>query len=657
MATLTDHTTYADAQRHCSPAAALGALRRRPRSAEHRARVHRPARRPDRVAVRLVHSPTGATTRPHLRPSSPEGPPASPTGWPRAASGRATAWRSCWSRRSPFYAGLFGAMKRGAIAVPLFTLFGPDGLRLRVDDCAPRLCSSPAPRRRRPRATCAGLDVVRRRRRLPRRARARTRSATRRDTRADDLAVFQYTSGTTRELPEAVRHTHRSIVTLMVAALYGTGIRPGDRFFCPSSPAWGHGLWHGTLGAAGAGRHHGHHGGQVRRRRACCAPSTTTTITNSVGGGDALPHDEARPARARATATRSASSRSPASPWTAPRAPSWRTTFGAPVCSMYGTTEVGVILADYPGAPDTRCKPGALGKPVPGVRVEVQGPDGTPLPARTRWARSRSGAAAAGFRRKDRGWIDADGYFFHAGRADDVIISAGWTMSAVEIEDVLLEHADVREAAVIGVPDPLRGQVVKAFIVSARAGDDAFARELQDWTRTRLSPARVPAPGRVRGRAAQDARRQGQPQGAPRSRGRAPPCAPPRRANMAPETQPLLSQDHRAGPRRPAPAHRRADHRHARAVVPRGHARQHPPLRPRHRRRQPALVRSGLRRAARATAGSWRRRAFSSRRAGSSRATWAGSRACTRCGRARTGRGTGRCGATTRSRPRRGSRT
>src|SRR5438876_899838 len=65
--------------------------------------------------------------------------------------------------------------------------------------------------------------------------------------RADDLAVFQYTSGTTRELPAAVRHTQRAVVVLMVAALYGTGIRPGDRYFCPSSPAWGHGLWHGTL--------------------------------------------------------------------------------------------------------------------------------------------------------------------------------------------------------------------------------------------------------------------------------------------------------------------------------------------------------------------------------------------------------------------------
>jgi acetyl-CoA synthetase len=73
-----------------------------------------------------------------------------------------------------------------------------------------------------------------------------------------------------------------------------------------------------------------------------------------------------------------------------------------------------------------------------------------------------------------------------------VIISAGWTMSAVEIESVLLLHPDVREAAAVGVPDTLRGHVVKAFIVSPRAGGEAFARELQAFTRTRLSQHEYP---------------------------------------------------------------------------------------------------------------------------------------------------------------------
>jgi acetyl-CoA synthetase len=166
-------------------------------------------------------------------------------------------------------------------------------------------------------------------------------------------------------------------------------------------------------------------------------------------------------------------------------------TFAVPVCSMYGTTEVGVILADYPGAADYAVKPGALGKPVPGVRVEVHGPDGQPSPP-NRLGEIKVWRRGEWFATKDRGQVDEEGYFHHAGRADDVIISAGWTMSAVEIEDVLLKHPDVREAGVIGVPDAVRGQVVKAFVVSARVGDDAFARELQEFTRTRLSRHEYP---------------------------------------------------------------------------------------------------------------------------------------------------------------------
>src|SRR5205085_11432082 len=164
---------------------------------------------------------------------------------------------------------------------------------------------------------------------------------------------------------------------------------------------------------------------------------------------------------------------------------------GLPLCSMYGTTEIGVILVSYPGAGDFAVKPGSLGKPIPGGRVEVHDAEGKPCPPGVTgemkvWRRDRWIAT------KDLGRTDEDGYFFHGGRADDVIISAGWTMSAIEIEDAVLKHPDVREVGAIGVPDKLRGQVVKAFVVSGRVGDAPFIKEIQDLVRRRLSQHEYP---------------------------------------------------------------------------------------------------------------------------------------------------------------------
>jgi len=121
----------------------------------------------------------------------------------------------------------------------------------------------------------------------------------------------------------------------------------------------------------------------------------------------------------------------------------------------------------------------------------VQKPDGTPTPPGVTgelmlWRRNGWETT------KDLAKIDEDGYFYHAGRADDVIISAGWTMSAVEIENTLLKHPDVRETAVIGVPDPTRGQVAKAFIVSERVPSEGYIDELKNFTRERLSQHEFP---------------------------------------------------------------------------------------------------------------------------------------------------------------------
>jgi acetyl-CoA synthetase len=164
--------------------------------------------------------------------------------------------------------------------------------------------------------------------------------------------------------------------------------------------------------------------------------------------------------------------------------------FGRAPCSMYGSTEVGVIVASYPGFEDFVPRSGALGKAAPGWEVAILDEHGTPLPPNQlgEIAVKRRGEW---FHVKDRGRVDGDGYFYHAGRSDDVIISAGWTMSALEIERALLTHPDVVEAAVVGVPDARRGQVPKAFVVAHRNGSD-FATELQHHVQTRLSRHEYP---------------------------------------------------------------------------------------------------------------------------------------------------------------------
>lgn len=387
----------------------------------------------------------------------------------------------------PFYTSLFGAMMMGAISVPLFTLFGLDGLRLRVDDCKPSLLITNAEKAEIANQVEGLRVVVADDRMLEQIKRFDSHFETK--TRATDMAVFQYTSGTTRELPAAVKHTHKTLVTLMFAALYGTGIRPGEQFFCPSSPAWGHGLWHGTLAPLALGVTTGTFAGRFDAVRLMKAlqdykitnMSAASTHYRMMKNSSEADHYNFSIAKLSYTGE-------PIDPATLDFIDA---TFHVPVCSMYGTTEIGVVLVNYPGASDFAVKPGSLGKAVPGQKLQVQNPDGSPtepgvIGELMLWRRDNWETT------KDRAKIDEDGYFYHCGRADDVIISAGWTMSAVEIENTLLKHDDVMEVAVIGVPDEMRGQVVKAFVVTNRAPDEEFVKELQNFTRERLAQHEFP---------------------------------------------------------------------------------------------------------------------------------------------------------------------
>lgn len=387
----------------------------------------------------------------------------------------------------PFYCAIFGALKAGAVAVPMFTLFGPEGIHLRISDCEPELFFTNAAK-----ATEAAeggarnvtiidqafLDSV-----------ANLPETFDWDTAGDDLAVLQYTSGTTRLLPAAVHHNHRSIVTLMVAALYATGIRPGDRFFCPSSPAWGHGLWHGTLAPLAMGVSTGTFSGRFDAERLLKALHDFK-ITNLTAAAThyRMMRNSGKAEDYTYFFDKLSFTGEPIDTETATYV---EQLFGTKVRSMYGTTEIGVIIANYPGSEDLEVRDGAMGKAVPGVEVQVQDAQGKPtapgvvgelmVKKRGEW-----------FPTKDLGRVDEDGYFYHAGRADDVIISAGWTMSAVEIEDAILRHPRVAECAAIGVPDSLRGQVVKAFVVLKQDAVEGLVEEIQELVRSNLSRHEYP---------------------------------------------------------------------------------------------------------------------------------------------------------------------
>ena len=289
MAKLTDYVSYADAQRHFSKEA-LWDLFDGDRA--HLNIAHECLDRHDRerVAVRIAHGTGGSESFTFGQLSD----------W----SSRFANWLT---RRGiakgervaimldpslTFYAALFGIMKAGGVAVPLFTAFGPDGLAARLDDCAPALLLLTPEKP--DLAGTGGIETVIADAALLAAVETEDTGFTP-DTAASDMAMYQYTSGTSRALPEAVKHRHRAVVTVIIAALYATGIRPGDRYMCPSSPAWGHGLWPRHPGAAGAWGGDRELRRQVRSR-ASAGGDRGVRDHQSLGRRDALP-DDAEPWR------------------------------------------------------------------------------------------------------------------------------------------------------------------------------------------------------------------------------------------------------------------------------------------------------------------------------------------------------------------------
>lgn len=191
----------------------------------------------------------------------------------------------------------------------------------------------------------------------------------------------------------------------------------------------------------------------------------------------------------------------------------WRAATGLTIRDGYGQTESVLIVGNFP---PLEVKPGAMGRPSPGFVVDVIDETGQPLPAgregdiavrvsperpvglfREYWRQPEvTEAAMRGdwYVTGDRAYRDEDGYLWFVGRADDVIISAGYRIGPFEVESALIEHPAVAEAAVVAAPDPTRGEVVKAYVIlaSGYAPSDELARALQDFVKGATAPYKYP---------------------------------------------------------------------------------------------------------------------------------------------------------------------
>ena len=184
----------------------------------------------------------------------------------------------------------------------------------------------------------------------------------------------------------------------------------------------------------------------------------------------------------------------------------WKEATGIEVIDGIGATEMFHIFIS---ADEAHARPGATGLPVPGYRAKVVDLQGHDVPAGTIGRLAVQGPTGCRYLSDARqaeyvkgGWnltgdaylMDANGYFHYQSRTDDMIISAGYNIAAVEVEDALLRHEAVAECAVIGHPDEERGQIVKAFVVlrSAHAGDEAMVKALQDFVKATVAPYKYP---------------------------------------------------------------------------------------------------------------------------------------------------------------------
>lgn len=334
-------------------------------------------------------------------------------------------------------------------------------------------------------------------------------------TQPGDLALLHFTSGTTGR-PKGAMHVHEAVVAHHVTGLLALDFHRDDVFWCTADPGWVTGTSYGIIAPLTNGitsiideaDFDGERWYRVLEEQRVTIWYTAPTAIRmlmKLGGEVARAHD--------LSALRFlASVGEPLNP----EAVVWgHEVFGRPFHDNWWQTETGgIMIANY-AAMDVR--PGSMGKPLPGIEaaivarrgdtvapIEQPGEVGE-LALRPGWPsmmrgylheeeRYRKCFADGWYLTGDLAKKDADGYYWFVGRGDDVIKSAGHLIGPFEVESALMEHPAVAEVAVIGIPDPIAGEVVKAFVAlhDGFEPSEALGRELLGEARKRLGPAVAP---------------------------------------------------------------------------------------------------------------------------------------------------------------------
>jgi acetyl-CoA synthetase len=434
------------------------------------------------------------------------------------------------------YFGFLGILKLGAIAQPLYSAFGSESLFTRLDDAQTSAIFTQRKHLPKVRAILKDLPSLKfvivvdddgskplREQEtafdMDKERRCQTEFGNKDATfdiypsKAETPSVLHYTSGTTGK-PKGAMHVHYSLISQHISAKYVLDLKEEDIYWCTADPGWVTGTSYGIIGpwangitqcVLDSGFTAENWYRFIEKHKVTVWYSAPTAIRALMKEGkEAIKKFDLSSLRHLASV---------GEPLNAEAVIWSEEVFGLPFHDTFWQTETGsIVISNYPGM---KIKPGSMGKPFPGMTATVVDPEthqplekrgmvgiialkpDWPAMFRAYWCNEqtyKSKFANGWYLCGDRASIDEDGYYWFVGRDDDVINTGGHLVGPFEIESALLEHQAVAESAVVGKPDPVNMEVVKAFIALKPGNQPTKNLELEimNFIRKKLSPLAMP---------------------------------------------------------------------------------------------------------------------------------------------------------------------